>query len=78
MKTVFRFAFLLFFTLALAGIAGVAQAQQAAPAASGPVVQVPETSFNFGEVNDGADYVHDFKIKNVGNAALEIKKVLPS
>ncbi len=43
----------------------------------GPSVQLAETSFNFGNMSEGKDYVHDFKIKNVGKAELQIKKVLP-
>lgn len=49
---------------------------QAAPA-SGPVAQIPEMSFDFGSIMEGNEYVHDFKIKNVGTAPLEIKKVVP-
>ncbi len=44
---------------------------------SAPAAQVVESSFDFGEVHEGKDYVHDFRIKNVGTAELSIKKVLP-
>ena len=60
--------------------AGTAPPQEPATLAAvqeGPVVQLAKTSFNFGEVSEGKDYVHDFKIKNVGKAELQIKKVLP-
>lgn len=82
MKMIMRLFLLLFFAMALGGpanAAGQAPAggQAAAPAVSGPSVQVPETSYNFGELIDGNEYVHDFKIRNVGTATLEIKKVLP-
>ena len=46
-------------------------------AVSGPSVVVAETSFNFGEILEGGEYVHDFMIKNAGTAPLEIKKVMP-
>jgi hypothetical protein len=42
-----------------------------------PVVEIPETIFDFGEVKDGNDYVHAFMIRNTGTGVLEIKKVLP-
>lgn len=42
-----------------------------------PTVEVVETSFDFGELKEDEDYVHDFKVKNTGNGVLEIKKVLP-
>lgn len=77
MRIVPRLMLLLFCTLAVAGFSSAAGAQQQA-AVTGPVVQVPETSFDFGEVVEGKDYVHDFIIKNVGTAPLEIKKVLAS
>jgi hypothetical protein len=42
-----------------------------------PIVEVPDTIFDFGDVTDGNDYVHAFVIKNAGAGVLEIKKVLP-
>ena len=42
-----------------------------------PVVEIPETFFDFGNVTDGNDYVHAFVIRNTGTGSLEIKKVLP-
>ncbi len=41
-----------------------------------PVVEVLETIFDFGEVREGKDYVHAFKIVNTGTGFLEIEKVL--
>ncbi|MHC1727264.1 MAG: hypothetical protein AB9866_14860 [Syntrophobacteraceae bacterium] len=49
----------------------------AAVAAGTPVVEVPETNFDFGVVTDGNDYTHAFVIRNAGTGVLEIKKVLP-
>lgn len=43
----------------------------------GPSVQLAETSFDFGSMSEGKTYVHDFKVKNVGKAELQIKKVSP-
>jgi hypothetical protein len=60
-----------------------AQAQAPAPAGvapeqvSGPKAEIPEMSFDFGELSDSGDYAHAFIVKNVGTAPLEIKKVLP-
>jgi hypothetical protein len=56
-----------------------AQASSQAPATQGtPVAVITETEFDFGEVSEGNDYVHDFKIANKGDAVLEIIKVLPA
>jgi|WetSurMetagenome_2_1015567.scaffolds.fasta_scaffold00537_16 hypothetical protein len=56
--------------------------QQPAPQVSTtqgtPVAVLTETEFDFGEVSEGNDYVHDFKIANKGDAVLEIIKVLPA
>ncbi len=49
----------------------------AAPADKAPVVQIPETAFDFGTVTDDKDLVHKFSIKNVGKSELKIKKVMP-
>lgn len=56
-------------------LAGTLQAQTGNPQV--PVVQMAETSWNFGELIDGHEYAHDFMVKNAGTATLEIKKVLP-
>ncbi len=40
-----------------------------------PVLAVTEPRFDFGTVADGAEVVHDFIIRNDGNAPLRIKKV---
>ena len=42
-----------------------------------PALAVPEAEFNFGEVSEGKEYVHDFVIMNKGTGVLEIKKVTP-
>ncbi len=44
----------------------------------GPIVELAEGSFNFGEMYDDQAYFHEFVVKNVGDAPLEIKKVTPS
>ncbi len=81
-----RLLLLLFFILASADLLYAAAGQEVLPAGaqpgvgevrSAPAIELAETSYDFGEVVDGRDYVHDFKVKNVGNAQLEIKKVLP-
>ncbi len=82
MSTV-RIFFVLLFLLALAN--GAPAFAQSAPAnsppilaaPSGPSAEVPEKSFDFGEMYEGKEYAHPFVIKNTGNAPLEIKKVLP-
>ena len=42
-----------------------------------PTLAVSEAEFNFGEVSEGKEYVHDFVIMNGGRGVLEIKKVTP-
>lgn len=44
---------------------------------NGPTVEVPETSFDFGSLTDGSEFVHKFRVRNVGKSVLNIKKVLP-
>ena len=81
MKTITRLLLFAFFALALTGLANAAGdipgAGQSASPPAGPSIQVPETSFDFGDVYEGKEYVHEFKVRNVGSATLEIKKVLP-
>ncbi len=52
------------------------QATQAAPQ-NAPVIQIPEATYDFGEVSEGIEVVHDFKIKNTGKADLQIDQVRP-
>ena len=71
---------LLFWVSFPVGAGLAADPSQAAPVpavAAVPVVEVPEASFDFGEMSEDGDYVHDFKLRNTGAVTLEIKKVLP-
>ena len=47
----------------------------AAAATIGPKAQVPETTFNFGEIFEDVKLTHTFDIKNIGDALLEIKDI---
>ena len=47
----------------------------AAAASMGPKVQVPETSYDFGEVFEDRQLSHSFSIQNIGDAILEIKEI---
>ena len=47
----------------------------AATASIGPKAQVPETTFNFGEVFEDLKLTHTFDIKNIGDALLEVKDI---
>ena len=40
-----------------------------------PVAVFPEKIFEFAEVLDGKDVVHDFVVQNTGDAVLKIEKV---
>ncbi len=42
-----------------------------------PVMQVSEATYDFGEVPEGGELVHDFIIKNTGKAELRIEQVRP-
>lgn len=76
MKMVLKTSLLLALALLCVGFTQQASGQGSAPAA-GPSAQISEMTFDFGELIEGRDYTHDFKIKNAGSATLEIKKVLP-
>lgn len=51
---------------------------QASPTRGTPIVEVLVVEFDFGVVEEGKDYVHNFKVANKGDGVLEIKKVLPA
>lgn len=44
---------------------------------SGPAVQIPDPTFDFGKVCQGARVAHTFWIKSVGDDTLRITKVVP-
>jgi hypothetical protein len=59
-----------------------AKPSKAKPAASeapqaSPVIQIPEATFDFGEVPEGGQVLHDYVIKNTGKAELLIERVQP-
>ena len=45
---------------------------------SGPRVEINETTYDFGTVNEGSIVRHDFKIRNSGDEVLRIKEVVRS
>lgn len=47
----------------------------AAVATIGPKAQVPETTYDFGEIFEDRELTHTFTIKNIGDALLEIKDI---
>ncbi len=49
----------------------------AAPEKAAPIVQVPETSFDFGMMREDKEFVHKFRILNAGTSELIIKKISP-
>ena len=79
----FLFVILGGFCLSWAHAVGAAdnasQSKPAVPAASQdiPVVQIPEPKYDFGEVVEGSEVIHDFKIMNTGKAELQIEQVRP-
>jgi len=44
---------------------------------SGPVIVIPDSSFNFKVADEGAVIEHAYKVLNQGDAPLEIKDVRP-
>jgi hypothetical protein len=47
----------------------------AAAATLGPKAQVPETTYDFGEVFEDVKLTHTFDIKNIGDTLLEVKDI---
>ena len=47
----------------------------AVSATLGPKAQIPETTFDFGEIFEDRELTHTFVIKNIGDALLEIKDI---
>jgi len=43
----------------------------------GPSIFMPETTYDFGEVNEGVEVTHELTVENKGNADLAIIKVSP-
>ena len=66
-------------TLATAVLAVSANAQEGAnpSPAKQPRIEVPEVSFNFGYVPQGASISHVFWLRNVGDDTLRITDVRP-
>lgn len=52
-------------------------AQPAAAIEVRPSIQLPETSFDFGEAMEGSEVTHEFVVKNTGSAELQIQQVRP-
>ena len=76
-----RLIFILCFALAIANCPpasaqGPAGSSPGLETPSGPLAEVPERFYDFGDLTDGKEYVHSFVVKNVGTAPLEIKKVI--
>ena len=42
---------------------------------TGPVAELPSPVFEFSPVIDGTEILHDFVIRNTGNAELRIKQI---
>ncbi len=73
--------FVLFFALAIANCPPASAQAPAGGSAgletpSGPMVEVPERLYDFGDLTGGKEYVHSFVVRNVGTAPLEIRKVI--
>ncbi len=64
-------------TNAAAGRKGEASQAKQEASESGPVLDIPVTSYDLGVIKTrGARYQHDFTLLNVGDDVLEIKEVL--
>lgn len=55
----------------------VTQSAQAQAPQEGPVIEIAEPVFDFGEAMEDAEISHDFIVKNTGKAVLQIEKVSP-
>lgn len=54
-----------------------AKAPAPAPAGKRPVIEIPVTSFNFGDLYHQDQYTHEFTVRNTGSAELLIEDVKP-
>ena len=65
------------FMMACCLVAGICLifGQGAMAADNGPVAQLTEGTFDFGSVSAGQGILHDFILKNTGDATLEITSV---
>jgi len=54
------------------------KSKSAEPQTDQPSMEVPETTYDFGEVPEGTEVEHDFFVKNMGKGALQIEQVRPS
>ena len=61
----------------VAGLFGTAIAQGKKPAGKAPKAIVGEMTFLVGDILEGTDVVHSFRIKNAGDAELQILSVRP-
>jgi len=76
-----RLIFILCFALAIANCPrssaqGPGGSSPGLETPSGPLAEVPEKLYDFGDLTDGKHYVHSFVVKNAGTAPLEIKQVI--
>lgn len=72
MKFKMMLAFILVLLLPQAGLSAEPAREGAKPSAI-----VPESTYEFDEVVDGSQVIHDFIIQNKGDAPLDITKVKP-
>jgi len=75
-RTKIKLALLPFLLLAIPAFAQ--QRQSTAPFAAAPKMVTPTLEHSFGTVKPGTPLSYTFKIKNTGDAPLEIKSVAPS
>ena len=58
--------------------ASIPETVSPAPATgNAPIVQLAETAYDFGTMNENKEFVHKFSIRNVGTSQLKIKKIIP-
>jgi len=58
--------------------ASIPETVSPAPATdNAPIVQLPETAYDFGSMNENREFVHKFSVRNVGESQLKIKKIIP-
>lgn len=82
MRLLFVFLALPGMLLAHPALAQQAPADKAAKAqetktTGGAVIQIPEATFDFGEVVEGESVTHQFVVKNTGTDELQIAQVRP-
>ncbi len=74
-RTLFSIILISIILLSPSAFAAKAQAKNQQDTKGQPSIQVKELTFNFGEILEGTVIDHQFAVKNVGTAVLNVERV---